>query len=272
MEAMGNPTRSGDVLIAPRVLDTAKSVLPEQMNSDRSEPAEIYKLFRAVNAASTGLFDGQTGGRLLLVSALDERASKLVLAANIAGYATLKIVVDGEAGRQGIRAGVCDFLVNSLDEALRILKNEIRKKQAVSVCLPGDREAIVAEIVERGLQPDLLDTAVAALVKRGAVVLRGSQDLHGEPGVIWTVESEPARWLPQLDALAIAALAGETAGGLDDPRIRWLRLAPRYLRRALSGHRYVGMIEKEADRFEATVQERIASDDLPDHVRILRAQ
>jgi Urocanase Rossmann-like domain len=242
------------------------------MNPDRSEPAEVYKLFRAVNVATMQLFDGQTGGRLLLVSAFDERASKLVVAANIAGYATLKIVVDGEAGRQGIRAGVCDFLVNSLDEALRILKNEIRKKQAVSVCLVGDREAVLAEIVERGLQPDLLDTTVAALVKRGAAVLHDSSDLHGETGVIWAVESEPARWLPQLDGLAIAALAGETAGGIDDPRIRWLRLAPRYLRRTLSGHRYVGLTEKETDRFEALVQEGIASGDLPDHVRILRAQ
>ena len=67
-------------------------------------------------------------------------------------------------------------MVNNLDEALRILKNEVRKKQPVSVCLEGDLAATLHEAVERGLQPDLLalpgtTDAVETLIQRGAIVI-----------------------------------------------------------------------------------------------------
>ena len=59
----------------------------------------------------------------------------LLLAGNIAGAASLAVTADAAAQKQSIRDGVADFLVNSLDEALRILKNEVRKREPVAVCV-----------------------------------------------------------------------------------------------------------------------------------------
>ena len=52
------------------------------------------------------------------------------------------------------REGCCTFNVTSLDEALRIVKNEVRQRHAISVGLRGDRaEAGLQQMVERGVQP-----------------------------------------------------------------------------------------------------------------------
>ena len=38
--------------------------------------------------------------------------------------------MDPERIKKRLKTGYCDFMVNSLDEALRILKNAVRKKES----------------------------------------------------------------------------------------------------------------------------------------------
>ena len=57
-----------------------------------------------------------------------------------AGAATLTASASAEAGKQAMREGVVDFLVTTLDEALRILKNEVRKHETVAVCVARRRK------------------------------------------------------------------------------------------------------------------------------------
>lgn len=167
------------------------------------------------------------GGTLLYVGEFDEPGRALVIAANVAGAATMVATADLQAQRQAIREGVVDFLVTSLDEALRILKNEIRKRDRVAVCVALAPEAIEREMRERGVRPDLL----------GAELL-GSDDHPGFPptAAVWSVEAAPAHWLPKLDALALECLDASQAA-----ERRWLRNAPRHFGRmafrlrALSG-------------------------------------
>src|SRR5215475_15725073 len=64
------------------------------------------------------------GGKLLYAGELDEDCRALIAAANIAGAASLCVSADARAQKRAIHEGVVDFLVTSLDEALRILKNE----------------------------------------------------------------------------------------------------------------------------------------------------
>ena len=64
--------------------------------------------------------------------------------------------VQPDAAREAVCNGTVDFAVNTLDEALRILKNEIRKQQAVSVLLQSDVSPALAEAADRGAQPDLI--------------------------------------------------------------------------------------------------------------------
>jgi urocanate hydratase len=223
------------------------------------EIAEVYARFAALAALAKERFGGELGGKLLLYGRLDAYGAAVALAANIAGAATLGVDGDSERLRQGIRRGFCDFVVNHLDEALRILKNEVRKKQPVSVCLEGDLASTLAEAVERGLQPDLLacaDGADAArvLVERGAISLGQSpQPEAGREEVHWTAESAAALWLPKADALAARALP------VGDERLRWLKFAPRYLGRTMGGRRYLRMEAEEAERFAALVAEAMCS-------------
>ena len=112
------------------------------------------------------------GGRLFYVGDLDDIGRACVVAANIAGAATLVATSDRAAQKQAIRDGVTDFLVNSLDEALRILKNQLRKRETVSVCVSLSPTTVEGEMKERGVEPDLLRHDVRFAPRPEALMLR----------------------------------------------------------------------------------------------------
>ena len=84
------------------------------------------------------------------------------LAATMTGAAFLGIDVDPERIKKRLKTGYCDFLVTTLDEALRILKNAVRKKENVSVGLVGNCADIIPELAERGVVPDILTDQTSA--------------------------------------------------------------------------------------------------------------
>src|SRR5579859_4763404 len=93
--------------------------------ADPNTLAELEAVYAIYSALAPGL-DPETGlgGKLLYAGELDLEGSRLVRAANIAGAASLSAAPEPTMQRLAIREGVVDFLVTSLDEALRILKNE----------------------------------------------------------------------------------------------------------------------------------------------------
>ena len=227
--------------------------------STTPEIAAVYAAFSAFVALAREGFAGELGGRLALFSGCDAAGAAIALGGNIAGAATLGLDADEDRLKLAIRNSVCDFLVNTLDEALRILKNEIRKKRPVSVCLQGNVSLAMHEIVERGVQPDILaelgsSADADVLMRRGAVTL----DVHkpideGRGEVTWSAAEAPALWLPKVDAIAAEVLPPA------DERLRWLKFAPRYLGRAVAGRRYLRMTPAEAGRFAELVQEQVVS-------------
>ena len=219
---------------------------------------DVYERFTSLTAASPEL----GGGSLLLYLGLDRRGVSLAIAANIASGASLGVDPDLARAKASIRSGACDFLVNTLDESLRILKNEIRKKKAVSVVLVGSAPGVVAEMVERGVQPEILvgtTPGMETLAERGARRL-GAAWANGV-AVTWGVAREPLRWLPVVDRLAVQAL--DPAGAATSARKRWLEAAPRYLGRALAGQRYLRMSEAEAETFVAAVRREVENGAIP---------
>lgn len=231
---------------------------------------DVYARFSDLREVATRLFEGELGGKLVLYGAMDAEGVAIALSGNIAGAATLGIDGDHERLKLGVRHGFCNFMVNNLDEALRILKNEVRKKEPVSVCLGGDFRALLREIVERGVQPDILSFADGAydfsiLTARGAVALGGS-DLENADGawISWSALSAAALWLPKVDALAAKAIPD------GDARVRWLQLAPRYLGRPMAGQRGVRMTADEAERFQALVAKAVGSGDIGAEIKIVR--
>jgi response regulator of citrate/malate metabolism len=213
-------------------------------------------------ASETWDSEPSLGGKLLYAGELDEEARALLVATNIAGAASLAASADTAGRKQALRDGVVDFLVTSLDEALRILKNEIRKREPVAVCVALEPETVEQEMLERGVAPDLLRP--------------GAEDsLEGQTLLCWRVASSPSIWLPKLDAIAFDCLeenfgAPEPAlslpKGLDsetwDSARRWLRLAPRYLGRMAQGVRVLRCSESAAANFLERMREEVESGEI----------
>jgi urocanate hydratase len=112
-----------------------------------------YEVFAA---AALKHFGDDLAGRFVVAGGMGRMGGAQALAATLNGAAFLGVEVHQERIKQCIRAGYCDFCVNSLDEAIRILKNAVRKKQGVSVGLVGNCAEVIPELARRGIVPDLL--------------------------------------------------------------------------------------------------------------------
>jgi hypothetical protein len=140
---------------------------------------------------------------------------------------------------------------------LRILKNEIRSRRPVSVVLAGDARAITAQIIERGVQPDILAPPIRELIERGARMLPEGAESDGLLPVSWMISGNMLRLLPALDALAAKSLQGSSAK--DDARVRWIEASPKYLGRAFAGQRFLRMTEAEAKAFLAAAKKAVGA-------------
>jgi hypothetical protein len=211
-------------------------------------------------------FGGALGGRLLLVRGFAGVGIADAVAGLVAGTAVL--CVDGNVEhdpgllREGLRAGLCDFVVAHLDEALRILKNELRQKRAVCVGLNAGAAACLAEMAERGVQPDLLaqsgaDDGLQVFAERGAVTLPVVESWASllPCGVSWTVQQERVRTMPLLARLAAESL--EREGPETAARAQWLEASPRVLGRAFGGGQCLRMTQAEAKRFAARAADEV---------------
>jgi urocanate hydratase len=252
--------------------------------------AAVRDAYTGLCAAARQSFAGDLAGRFILCSPLERGGSALVLAASIAGAASLTVEPSAQTIRDAVRHGVVDFAVNTLDEALRILKNEIRKRQAICVLLQAEPTQALASAAERGAQPDLIawfepeDASLAPFLQRGAVMLSSSYAGEGESRgprfpVTWRVretsgQSDQSRqsghsgqWLRRLDALAAAALPED-----DAERRHWITRAPRYLPRALRSERFVDMDASEASSFCSSVEEAVRASDIHATVEVQLGQ
>jgi urocanate hydratase len=242
------------------------------MNSMDSNPPTALEFALQVERYYAGLFfavkpgsdaEPSLGGKLLYVGQLDADARALLVAANIAGAASLAFSADAEAGKQAIRDGVVDFLVTSLDEALRILKNEIRKRSTVAVCVARELNVsnadFAGQLLERGVLPDLLPLRAAPAPEFAAFLSQGARPvvaIHPDANQVilaWSVAVAPAQWLPKLDALALDCLSSDLSSA-DASAHRWLHLAPRYLGRMAQDARVLYCAPKTAKEFMARVQ------------------
>ena len=122
----------------------------------------IQGTFETFAAAGEKHFNSGLEGKLIVSGGMGGMGGAQPLAATMAGAAFLGIEVDPERIKKRLKTGYCDFMVNSLDEALRILKNAVRKKEAVSVGLVGNCADIVPALAARGVLPDLLTDQTSA--------------------------------------------------------------------------------------------------------------
>jgi urocanate hydratase len=122
----------------------------------------VQGTYETFNAAGDKHFGGDLSGKLIVSGGMGGMGGAQPLAATMTGAAFLGIDVDPERIKKRLKTGYCDFLVNTLDEALRILKNAVRKKENVSVGLVGNCADIMPELAERGVVPDILTDQTSA--------------------------------------------------------------------------------------------------------------
>jgi len=195
--------------------------------------AEVYQAYASLINLAAATEDPSLGGQFLYVGELDDYGRCFAVAANIAGAATLAASTDPSALRQAQREGATDFLVNSLDEALRILKNEIRKRQPVAVAVSLSPAELDSEMIERGVLPDLLPLRARAALHTASVTIfisQGSQLVAAplsqtkQSFLIWPAPAEYAQNLAAFESMLAKHLEPT-----DYINRRWLRLSPRYL-------------------------------------------
>jgi Urocanase Rossmann-like domain len=187
------------------------------------------------------------GGRLVLCCGSGCAQSGAPAAVSIAGGTLLAIDSDAAAMKSAMRAGYLDFVVNTLDEALRTLKNEIRQKRPLSVGLIADVETTLAEMVERGLQPDLQlvdagcpDRSAPHLETLRARGMSCRSALASENEYFFPASDGAG--LRTIDAALLAVFPAE-----DIVRRRWLDRVPKYLREARSGGRWTWLSKQELE-------------------------
>ncbi len=118
-----------------------------------------YETFAAVAAKH---FGGDLAGKLVVTGGMGGMGGAQPLAATMNGAAFLGIDVDPERIKRRVKTGYCDVMVTNLDEALRILKNAVRKREAASVGLVGNCADIIPELARRGVVPDVLTDQTSA--------------------------------------------------------------------------------------------------------------
>ena len=211
---------------------------------DAAALLRFYLGYRSLVQAAGPLRVSLAGSFLLLC---EPGAAERAAAARIAGAATLLVVPGAEQGKALVRAGFCDFLVTDLDEALRILKNELRRKAPVSVCLQGHSEQVLRECVARGVQPELLDVAENTFASRGAsLVVWQSKLQKQEHAVMWHVPDGSLQRMHFLDAAALPWIE-------DAERRGWLERSSPVLGRRWQRLRLLPMWDEELASFLAQV-------------------
>jgi urocanate hydratase len=231
--------------------------------------AQTFAAYRALLAAAPAQFNSETGlgGLLFFAGVLGESVRPLLVAANITGAASLVVSDDAELGKEALRDGVVDFLVSSLDEALRILKNDLRKKQPTAVAVTAPYVAVLAEMIERGVQPDLLSVSgdsggLKKFLALGACALPETHSLpryslivvHGARPQLARVDSMVRELMPQ-----------------DNPEAeRWLRLSSRYLGRLAQDTRVIACSVESGASTVTALSEKIQAESIQATVELLQ--
>jgi urocanate hydratase len=202
------------------------------------------------------------GGALILACGLNPAGAALALASNVAGAVCLSLEEDPAVARQALRSGACDFVVNTLDEALRAMKNEVRKHLPLSVGLQGNTRQLLTELLDRGVAPQLFtnltenpfESAAESFKSFGALLVdftqSGSASLRAD-GLLESILAQND-WQQEVFSLATSSSlrsfderAMSVLPANDTLRRKWLQAAPRILPREFPPQRVLWLTKAE---------------------------
>lgn len=234
--------------------------------------------YEILAVAKQKYFGGDMGGKFVASSSISGSRAALPLAATMNGAAFLGIDADSERIKRCVKTGYCDVMVNSLDEALRILKNAVRKHEGASVGLLGNPADVISEMASRGVVPDLLiaaesqdsvapnalQGAMRSLKSMGSLILSplSSNEAFGSICCV-ALSGEPTD-IQRIDRLLVDLFPG------DEPLSRWIRTLQRRLRHQGLPARTYRLNSEQRVRFGIAVNRLVATGELKTPVVIAR--
>lgn len=139
-------------------------------------------------------FDGKTAGRWVLTGGLGGMGGAQPLAATMAGFSMLAVECDESRIDYRLRTGYVDRKATTLDEALAIIEESKQSGTPVSVGLLGNAADVYADIVQRGIVPDITTDQTSA-----------HDPLNGYLPQGWSMEQAAEMRLKDEPAIVIAA-------------------------------------------------------------------
>jgi urocanate hydratase len=95
-------------------------------------------------------------GKFVLTAGMGGMSGAQPMAATLNEAVILDVEVRRERIQQKVDEGYCDCITESLDEALKWIKEAIKNKIALSVGLVGNAATIHPELIKRGITPDIV--------------------------------------------------------------------------------------------------------------------
>ncbi len=118
-----------------------------------------YETFYAV---AKKYFGGTLKGKWVLTAGLGEMGGAQPLAATMNGASILAVEVDKRMIDRRIKTGYLDTWTDDLDKAIDMIKEAVKKGEAISVGLLGNAAEVHPELVRRGIIPDIVTDQTAA--------------------------------------------------------------------------------------------------------------
>lgn len=227
----------------------------------------VYRKYLHLQSTAQERFSGTLAGRMVLSAGFGLPGSEWALATTIAGGVFLGIDPGPLALKAAVQSGACDFMVTTLDEALRVMKNELRKHTPLAAGLLGATLETLQAMVERGVQPDLIVDAISPgttgescrpalrpFEQRGAAILAEAALTPDRAAAetVWTAANRQD--LRRMDRIALDLLPEE-----DRIRRRWLEQAAGCFDRRKPLERVLGLLPQERQNFIDALQRENSS-------------
>jgi urocanate hydratase len=122
----------------------------------------VQGTFETFAEAGRKHFGGSLEGKFVVTGGLGGMGGAQPLAATMNGALFLGVEVDRTRIEKRLKSGYCDKIATSLDEALSLIDQARKKREAVSVGLVGNCADVLPEMAQRGVLPDVLTDQTSA--------------------------------------------------------------------------------------------------------------
>ena len=118
--------------------------------------------YETLAAAAKTHFNGSLKGKLVVTGGLGGMGGAQPLAVTMNEGVVIAVEVDPERIKRRVKTGYCDLMETSLDRALKLAEEAVKKKQPLSIGLLGNTADIIPELARRSIVPDLLTDQTSA--------------------------------------------------------------------------------------------------------------